>query len=89
MVHWQVCGSRTDMFSGLSSAGHLLSLGPSIVLICNQADSYEWGCMVTGGGGAKTPLPEWPVTSNLRVEVIGTCRRGGGGRAVDAGHNLP
>lgn len=28
-VYWQMCGRRTDdMFSGLSPAGHLLSLGP-------------------------------------------------------------
>lgn len=85
-----MCGSsRDDVFSGLSPAGHLLSLGPPVLLLYNQADSSEWSCMAADGGGAKTPLPEWPVTSNLRVEVIGTCTRVGVVGAVDAGRNLP
>lgn len=54
-MYWQMCGSRTDdVFSGLSPAGHLLSLGPPIPLIYNQADSSEWGCMAADGGSEDT-----------------------------------
>lgn len=44
------------MFSGLSPAGHLLSLGPPppVLLIYNQADSSEWGCMAADGGSEDT-----------------------------------
>lgn len=56
---------------------------PSIALMCNQLDSSEWGCMAADGGEEKTPLLEWLVTSNLRVEVIRTCN--GFGKGVGGG----
>lgn len=88
-AYWQMCVSRTDdVFSGASPAGHLppphTPFLLSILLIHNQADSSEWGCMdadgAGGGEGEKTPLLEWLVTSNLRLEVMATCTRGGPSR---------
>lgn len=59
---------------------------PPLSLMCNQADSSADGCAAADGRGAQTLLPEWPVTSNLQREVIGTCRVRGPQMWVTAHH---
>lgn len=93
-VYWQMCSSRTDdVLSGLSPAGHLFFLRyptphltpfptPPIwyVIRLTALNGAAWLLM----GWAKTPLPEWLVTSNMRMEVIGTCIGLGGGLKMQA-----